>query len=364
MSWFTASAGVMFIAPDIHAQGGISAVIRNYQRSGFWSKCRCIHFSTYRDWDSKFVRIIYAVWRCCVFLPSVLIKRPAAISIHTSTHGSFYRKLFYILISRLLAIPVVIHIHPGSFFEFFAKGNTLTRFAVSTSAQLSEGLIFLSESALKQFHAVFPKVRMAVVPNPVDVELYESRNRAPMKGNYRILFMGWIIKEKGVYDIVDVIPDVITHFPQAKFIFAGNKEVEQLKEMIKDRHLSQYAEVLGWIEGKQKLDLLLTSRLLLLPSYSEGIPNVILEAMASGLPTITTPVGGIPSVFIEDENGYFVPPGNTRELASRIIQMLGDDNACERISNLTSRRAKEFYALEIIGRQLENIYKNLVNQGI
>lgn len=299
-----------------------------------------------------------------MFVPTVLIKRPAVVSVHTSIASSFYRKLGYILISRLLAIPVVIHIHSASFFEFYAEGNILTRFAVAISGKLSAGLIFLSENLLKNFYAVFPGVRMVVVPNPVDIELYNSKNRPPMKGNCRILFMGWIIKEKGVYDIVDVIPEVVTHFPQAEFLFAGSKEVVQLKKMIEDRHLSQHAKVLGWIDGKQKLDLLLTSRLLLLPSYTEGIPNVILEAMASGLPTITTPVGGIPSVFVEGETGYFVTPGNARELTDRIIQMLGDDTDCDKISSLSSRRAKEFYALEIIGRQLERVYEKFVNQGV
>jgi glycosyltransferase involved in cell wall biosynthesis len=354
----------MFIGPDLHSQGGIAAVIENYQRSEFWAKCRCVHFSSCRDWGGKWGRVIYSVWRYYVFVQTVLVKRPAAVSIHTSAYGSFYRKFFYILISRLLAIPVFIHIHPAIFFEFFTKGNILTRYAITIAFKQSECLILLSENVLKQFHAVFPGVRMAVIPNPIDTELYGSKNRASMKDNYRILFMGWIIKGKGVYDIVDVIPEVVKHFPQAEFLFAGNKEIEKLKKMIEDRHLSQHAKVLGWVDFKHKLNLLLTSRLLLLPSYSEGIPNVILEAMATGLPAITTPVGGIPSVFLEGETGYFVTPGNTRELTARITQMLGDDDNCVRISILSSRRARECYALNIIGRQLESIYEKFVNRRI
>jgi glycosyltransferase involved in cell wall biosynthesis len=364
MSWFTPSIGVMFIGPDLRSQGGISAVLVNYQGSEFWAKCKCVHFASCRDWGSKWSRIIYSIWRFCVFFQTVLVQRPAAVSIHTSAHGSYYRKFVYVLISRLLAIPVFIHIHPASFLEFFAEGNILTRYAVTLSFKQSECLILLSENVLKQFHAILPGVRMAVIPNPIDIELYGSKKRAPMKGNYRILFMGWIVREKGVYDIVDAMPEVVNRFPQVEFLFAGNKEIEQLKKMIEDRHLSQHAKVLGWVDLKHKLNLLLTSRLLLLPSYTEGIPNVILEAMASGLPTITTPVGGIPSVFIEGETGYFVPPGNTRELTARITQMLDDDEDCVRISSLSVRRAREYYALNVIGRRLEDIYGKFVNRGI
>lgn len=300
---------------------------------------------------------MFSVWRWCLFVPTVLLKRPAVVSIHTATHSSFYRKFLYILIARLFCIPVVVHVHPASFIEFFASGNRLTRFAVTATAKISTCLIFLSEKTANQFRTLFPHTRMAVIPNPVDVELYGFEQRAPMKRNHHILFMGWIIKEKGVYDIVDAIPDVVSHFPEAEFLFAGNKETEELKKIIEERHLSRHAKVLGWVEGREKIELLLSSRLLLLPSYSEGIPNVILEAMASGLPAITTPVGGIPSVFVEGETGYFISPGNTRELSGRIVQMLGDDEDCYKISRLTRQRAKALYDLDVIGRQLENIYR-------
>ena len=360
MRCFDGSVGVMFVAPDIRSHGGVATVIGNYQRSEFWAKYKCVRFSSCRDWNSRFARIAHSLWRYVVFLVAIVSSRPAVVSVHTSASGSYYRKLGYILLSRLFAIPVVIHIHAANFFEFFAKGNVFKRFAVTRGLKLSESLIFLSEGTLDQFKDFFHGVRMAVVPNPVDVNRYESLTRPPAKGNYRILFMGWIIKEKGVYDIVDVIPEVIARFPQAEFLFAGNKEIEHLKKLIEDRHLSRHAKVLGWVDGKEKSDLLRTSRLLLLPSYTEGVPNVILEAMASGLPVITSPVGGIPSVFIEGENGYFVPPGNTRELAARIIQMLGDDEICDKISNLTGRRAREFYSIEAVGRQLENVYRRFI----
>src|SRR6185437_2331484 len=165
--------------------------------------------------------------------------------------GSYYRKLGYITLSRLFAIPVVIHIHPSSFYDFFLKGGALRRLAIARSFNLSENLIFLSQGSLLQFRPFFPNARMTVIPNPVDAELFESQRRLPAKGNYRILFMGWIIREKGVYDIVNVIPEVIARFPKAEFLFAGNKEVEQLKRMIEERQLSQHAMVLGWIDGKK-----------------------------------------------------------------------------------------------------------------
>jgi glycosyltransferase involved in cell wall biosynthesis len=201
---------------------------------------------------------------------------------------------------------------------------------------------------------------MRVIPNPVDVAAFDRRRRAPIRGNYQVLFLGWIVKEKGVYDILDAVPGVVDKFPAAQFVFAGNKGVEQIAQAIYDRGLSKHARVLGWVDGDRKRELLLASRLLLLPSYTEGVPNVILEAMAAGLPAITTPVGGIPSVFSEGVNGYFVEPGNAHSLAARIMSMFGNDAECERISALTRKVAEERYDIDTIGGLLETVYGPLV----
>lgn len=308
-----------------------------------------------------YARVAHSLWRYLIFVWMLMCSRPSVVSVHTAVSASYYRKLGYIVLSRLFAVPVVLHVHPASFFEFFSEGGRLRRLVVAGGLNLCEKVVFLSQRTMDQFRPFFKDARMSVMPNPVDVELYKSRSRPPAKGNYRILFMGWIVKEKGVYDLVEVMPEVIARFPQAEFLFAGNKEVEQLKRMIEDRQLAQHAKVLGWVDGKEKLELLRTSRILLLPSYTEGVPNVLLEAMASGLPAITCPVGGIPSVFIEGENGYFVSPGNTKDLAARIMHLLANDEVCDDISDRTGQRASALYSIEVIGCELEKLYKEFLH---
>jgi glycosyltransferase involved in cell wall biosynthesis len=352
----------MMVAPDTRSHGGIATVIENYRKSEFWMKCRCVHFPSYRDWRSKWTRLAYSLWQYVLFIRTLICSRPAVIGIHTASRGSFYRKLGFILLSRLFARVVVLHIHPSFFFQFFSRGNPLQRILVRAACRASKRLVFLTEENLAKFRPAFPELSMSVIPNPVDVTAFDTCARAAMKGNYQVAFLGWIVKEKGVYDILDAIPFVVHRFPAATFLFAGNKEVENLDRTIHSRGLSKYARVLGWIEGDMKRDLLLASRLLLLPSYTEGVPNVILEAMAAGLPVITTPVGGIPSVFSEGVNGYFVNPGDAASLAARILSMFENDGECERISSLTRQVAEQRYAVETIGCQLSKVYEPLLQE--
>jgi len=257
----------------------------------------------------------------------------------------------------------VWHIHPAAFYDFYIEGSQYRKAQVLFAGRMSSKIVFLTQDMVNKFNRVWPGKPASVVPNPVDTKVYGSGSRSSMKGNYKILYMGWIIQDKGVYDIVEVIPKILESYPEACFIFAGSKEVTKLRKIIQDRGLTGNTKVLDWVNGEVKLNLLRTSRMLLLPSYTEGVPNVILEAMASGLPIITTPVGGIPSVFIEGENGYYVIPGNREELGARILQLLEDDADCERISKLTRQRVKEKYDLEVIAQKLEAVYTEFLHSN-
>jgi len=257
----------------------------------------------------------------------------------------------------LLGRRVYLHVHPSHFWDFYRKGGGVRRSMVAFAFRLSAKVVFLTEDMKLKFSTLIPPGRCAVLPNPVRTGSFLFHTRPPMAGNCTLLFLGWIIPQKGVYDIVEVIPRVAERFPEVMFLFAGNKEVAKLTALLEERSLTRNARVLGWVAGEEKLNLLSASRLLLLPTYSEGIPNVILEAMASGLPAVTTAVGGIPSVFTEGENGYYVVPGDTNQLASTVIRLLQDDAECERLSRLTRQKVQRFYDSEVIGEQMETIYE-------
>jgi glycosyltransferase involved in cell wall biosynthesis len=130
--------------------------------------------------------------------------------------------------------------------------------------------------------------------------------------------------------------------------------------MVHERGLDKSVEVLGWVQGFVRLRLLRTSRLLILPSYTEGVPNVILEAMASHLPIITTPVGGIPSVVTDQVNGVMVKPGDINGIAAAICDLLRDDRKCTLLAEAGYREVVEKYGLETIAGQLRQVFTQVM----
>jgi len=351
---------IFFLSPGPTSKGGISAVVENYRKSNIWKSVKCIHYGSCALSENFILKNIYSLFKLMCFPIRIFLFRPQIISVHCSSGGSFYRKSGYILIAKVFFRKVVLHVHPTHFVDFYLKRGFLVKHFINFILRLCTKVIFLTKESAVFFRNIIHDLDTDIVPNPVDCNYFKSNLTKVFRANYEILYLGWIIPEKGVFDIVDVLPEIITEFPNVNFIFAGNKQIERLESEIIQRKLGQYTQVLGWVDGPRKKELLLNSRMLLLPTYSEGIPNVLLEAMASKLPAITTPVGGIPSVFEEGINGLFISPGNKSELVAAILKLLRDDNLCAEISASTYHNAISKFDIEIVGDKLYLIYSDLI----
>jgi glycosyltransferase involved in cell wall biosynthesis len=356
--YFRNKPRILVVGPGANSKGGITAVIQNYGRSGFWAEFGCVHFPSTRD-GPQVAKLLYAIYRFGIFLWTILFSRPTAISLHTSHGSSYARKFCYLLSARMFRVPVVLHIHPAAFSDFYNSGSTLRQWFVRLAARLSDRIVFLSMAQLDAFKSIFPAGKMAVISNPVDVSAFSRWDSGWRPMPRQILYLGWITREKGVYDLVDAIPDVVRECPDATFVFGGTKEIARLRQLIIEKNLGAHAQVVGWVEGEERLRLLRTSRVLVLPSYSEGVPNVILEAMAAHVPVIATPVGGVLSVVQDGITGVYVQPGDVAGLSAAICRLLHNSEECEYLADNAYMEVRQKYDVVVIGEQLRQLYGGL-----
>ncbi len=129
--------------------------------------------------------------------------------------------------------------------------------------------------------------------------------------------------------------------------------------LVQQLDLDEYVKIKDWVGLEEKKILLNNSTALILPTYTEGIPNVILEAMASGIPIITTPVGGIPSILTENINCLFFQPGNVNEMAEKIEFLFKNESFQNKLSLNNFEKIKQYDAI-IIVEKLYKIYKKLL----
>lgn len=176
------------------------------------------------------------------------------------------------------------------------------------------------------------------------------------KPNHKmILFLGFICERKGCLDIPAIVDQVCRKIPDARFIIGGSGEIEKVKQKLSAKYKDN-VEFPGWIRNEQKKQYLREADIFLLPSYNEGMPMAILDAMGCGLPIVSTEVGGIPKIVRQGVNGYLYKPGDSKNMACAIIEYLTDDEKRLKAGRESVDVIRKSYSLQQNIDKLERVY--------
>lgn len=191
--------------------------------------------------------------------------------------------------------------------------------------------------------------KILTIYNGIDIQKFKPRNKKEARKRLNIsldkkiiLFVGWLIERKGVKYLIDAVPTVLKKYPNSLFIVIGEGE-------LKDKLVNQTRrlKVMDFVKfiGPKSLDevsfWMNAADLFVLPSLSEGRPNVVGEAMASGLPTVATKVNGTPEFIDDMKNGLLISPKNSKEIEKSIILLLKNNKLRKEISSNSRRSIME-----------------------
>jgi len=136
-------------------------------------------------------------------------------------------------------------------------------------------------------------------------------------------YVGRLSREKGILNFIHAIPSLSSHFHDLRFLIAGEGPLrEDVERYLKEEDLEDRVRMVGWIEHEDLPRYLNDLRLVVIPSYTEGLPNVMLEAMACGTPVLATDVGAIPDVIKEGETGFILPDNSPESISERIMDVI------------------------------------------
>lgn len=217
------------------------------------------------------------------------------------------RDYLCLMVAKKSNIKVVVHYHCDT--DYMIKGN-ISKFIfkkICTEANQIFCLNQSSETHIKQISNKIPKK----IPNFIEIEKINNKPRKFSPKLKEIIFAGHVVRSKGCMDII-AVANKLSHL---NFKILG-KESEEFKTIPKPDNI----QCLGEVSKETVIQQMLDSDLFLFPSYTEGFPNVILEAMASGLPIISTPVGAIPEI-LEDQGGRIVGVGDIEGIVNAIKEL-------------------------------------------
>ncbi|GAB4433220.1 MAG: glycosyltransferase family 4 protein [Cyanobacteria bacterium J069] len=279
--------------------------------------------------DGSPLQKIQAFLGALLELSSRLLRQDVSlVHIHVSERGSAFRQAITVLISKIFKKPVALHTHGSEFHEFYTKLPGWMQSSLSWIYRKCDRFIVLSES-WKDFYVQalgLQPERVVVLPNAVKIPEQVPQRIGAENNNILFVFFGRIGQRKGAFDLVrslSLLP--LECRSRLRLVMAGDGEVAQLRRLVSELQLEEIVSVKDWVSPEQREDLSRRASVFLLPSYNEGLPMALLEAMSWGLAVVTTPVGGIPGLIQHKENGLLVEPGDIYQLADAIKLLVEND---------------------------------------
>jgi glycosyltransferase involved in cell wall biosynthesis len=275
----------------------------------------------------------------------------------------FLRDSFFIFISKLFGRKIIIHLRGGNFKYFYEDSNLIFRFFIKTTLHLVDLGIVQGQSLIKHLEKFFENEKIKVVPNglsPIPFINYPAKRE---NEEIKILFLSNLFKSKGFIDLLEAVPDVLIKHNNVKFIFAGEWGSEESRieadAIIKKREIRSYVIFLGPVFGEEKYSVFKTSDIFAFPTYyaPEGHPWVILEAMASGLPIITTDQGCIKESILDGVNGFIVNKQSPKEIAEKINLLIVRPELREKMGEEGRKRFLEHFTEDIFLDSLGKIFR-------
>jgi len=173
-------------------------------------------------------------------------------------------------------------------------------------------------------------------------------------------YMGRFSEEKGILNLVEAIPLVSKHRKDVHFLLCGEGKLsDEIRNITRYEGLEAYAKLTGWISHKDVPNCLNDLKLLVLPSYTEGLPNVVLEAMACGTPVLATPVGGISDIIKDGETGFLLKSNDPKHIAERVIELLNNPSLLKKVSTNALKYVRENFSYEKTLKAWWNIFEQL-----
>ncbi len=317
---------------------------------------------THRKYSHNFMRTINYIYTQYKILRYVIMLSKKTDLFIFSIGGSC---LFIpILILKLLRKNVIVIIGDIATKVYLIKSDPLSKFLrvlVSLNFCLADGLIIYSRRMIQE--AKLGKYQhKAIIAHRHFVDFTKFTEDKKLDERSKLVgYIGRLSEEKGVLNLIEAVPLVLKREEDIRFVICGDGILAgEIKKTIKAESLEAHVKLTGWIFHEDVPRYLNKFRILVLPSFTEGLPNIMLEAMACGTPVLATSVGAIPDIIMEGRTGFLLKSNDPKHIAERIVELLDKPEILEKVSINANSYVKENFNYEKTLESWKIIFSELV----
>jgi glycosyltransferase involved in cell wall biosynthesis len=288
------------------------------------------------------------------------------------SQGGGRSNYFAFLAARVAQVPATVATVANRV-EDWADVNPLCRFCYATLNRLIEKradqFICVSKhlcQVLMNRHHIAPE-RIIHIPNGVDVKEFEcKRSRADIlrelalsSNKVLVSLIGRLVWEKGVNIFLEAACELCKHRRDIHFLVVGDGPLKgPLEKQAWNLGLSKMCSFAGF--RSDIADILKATDILALPSFVEGLPMIILEAMASKIPVVASTVGGIPEMIQEGKNGFLIPPNDSEALARNLLMLVSDKALRRSVGEAAKKHVIESFTETEMIHRTQRMYLDLI----
>ena len=279
--------------------------------------------------------------------------RPDVIHMTTSGSLAVIRDIMFIKIAKKFHVPIVYHLHFGKTKQAAEKGGIIW-ILYSCALRNADSVIAIDNTTYNALKESLPDAKAELMPNPINTKKLPKLEDEPKK---QVVFLGWVVPTKGVSELVEAWNTVGDEYPDYKLLIIGQSSPEYLQEL-KSNIKAENIIFAGEMPHEKAMEAVAQSKVFILPSYSEGFPYVVLEAMALKKPVIASAVGAIPEMLAND-CGILINPKSSEEIISALRKVLSDKKLRGHLSTNALSKVNFEYEIETVYKQYKEIWNNV-----
>jgi glycosyltransferase involved in cell wall biosynthesis len=352
---------VLLLGPSREAISGVTTHLNSLFGSRLATRFDLLHFQVgsegrREDLAGRLARYVLSPLQ----LAAAIVRHGAGlVHINTSLNAkAYWRDFAYVAVAKLCGARVLFQVHGGVLDDFAPRGRL---FAAVVRRMLTwpDLVVVLSREQLEAFRRAAPEQAVEMVPNGIDCAPYVRHHRSAAEPDapLRLIYMGRLVAGKGLLETIEGLRLARSRGVNARLVIAGNgPEEPRLRQYTREAGLAREVSFVGAAYGEHKAQLLAQADALALPSYTEGLPYALLEAMAAGVVPIVTPVGAIPDVVTDGEHGLLVAPRDAESIAQAIAALAADRARLTRMSAASRKHVATAYSVERVARDFSQLY--------
>lgn len=222
----------------------------------------------------------------------------------------------------------------------------------------------VSESCRDELNDYYGIKECLVIPNAVDADYFRPAIKKSAKNDRNtVLFVGSFITKKGIYDLIEAAKILTFRYDiKLDYVLVGDGPLKDiLKSRVKKYGLEGYFSFPGFLDRQALLTAYHQAKIFIFPSYHEGLPTVVLEAMSCGVPVVTTNVPGNRDLVRDGDTGLIVKPHEPEELAAAVRILFSDQEMCKRLGERGRKLVEEHYNWSKVAREFVKTYQDCKN---